>query len=38
MQGKYETKYSKMDQVKLVENNLDMICLNRPYYFKFFKG
>ena len=32
-----------MDQVKFVEDNLykiwsDMICLGRPYHFKFFKG
>ena len=37
------TKYSRMEQVKFVEDNLqkiwsDMICLSRPCHFKFFKG
>ena len=37
------TKYSRMDQVKFVEDNLwkiwrDMVRLSRPYPFKFFKG
>ena len=36
-------RYSKMDQVKFVEDNLqtafnDMVCLSRPCHFKFFKG
>ena len=31
----YWTKYSRMDQIKFVEDNL---CLNRPYPFKFCKG
>ena len=35
--------YSRMDQIKFVEERLqkilsDMICLNRPYHFQFFKG
>ena len=37
------TKYSRMDQVKFVEDSLskiwmDMVCLSRLYPFKFFKG
>ena len=37
----YATVYSRMDQVKFVENSLqknwsDMVCLNRPYHIKFF--
>ena len=37
------TKYSRMGQVKFVEDTLaDLpkrkICLSRPYHFKFFKG
>ena len=37
------TKYSRMEQVKFVEANLqkiwsDMICLSRPCHFRFFKG
>ena len=33
-------KYSKMDQVKFVEDILDkcVVCWGRPYHFKFFKG
>ena len=39
----YGTKYSRMDQVKFVEDSLykirkDMVCLGRPYPFNFFKG
>ena len=39
----YKTKYSRMDQVKFVEDSLwrigrDMVWLSRPYPFKFFKG
>ena len=39
----YGTKYSRMDQVNLVEDSLlkiwtDMACFNRSYPFKFFKG
>ena len=39
----YESRYSRMDQVKFVEDSLqkigsDMVCLSRPYHFKFFKG
>ena len=39
----YGTKYSRMGQVKLVEDSLkkiwtDMVCLSRPYPFKFFEG
>ena len=41
--GPYETKYSRMDQVKFVEDSLrkilsDVVCLGRPYHFRFFKG
>ena len=37
------TKYSRMDQVKFVEDSLykiwrDTVFLSRPYPFKFFKG
>ena len=37
------SRYSRMDQVKFVEDNLskissDMVRLRRPYHFKFFKG
>ena len=40
---KFDTKYSRVDQVNFVEDSLykiwrDMICLSRPYLFKFFKG
>ena len=43
LKWKYETRYSRMDQVKFVEDNLlkiwsDMARLRRPYYFRFFKG
>ena len=33
-------KYSRMDQVKFVEDILDecVVCWGRPYHFKFFKG
>ena len=38
----YGTKYSRMDQEKLVEDKWhdlsDMVYLSRPYHFKFFKG
>ena len=39
----YWSKYSRMDQVKFLEDSLsriwsDMVCLSRPYHFKFFKG
>ena len=44
----YGSRYSKIDQVKFVEDSLqknwsDMVCLGRsslgrPYHFKFFKG
>ena len=39
----HETKYYRMDQVKFVEDSLwkiwrDIVCLSRPYPFKFFKG
>ena len=38
----YGTKYSSMDQVKFVKDSLeklwsDMVCLSRPYNFKFLK-
>ena len=41
--GKNETKYSRMDQVKFVEDSvlkmwIDMVCLSRPYHFKFLKA
>ena len=37
------SRYSRMEQVKFVEDRLqnilsDMVCLGRPYHFKFFKG
>ena len=36
------TKYSRMDQVKFVEQTISLHCisllLSRPYHFKFFKG
>ena len=32
LSGKYGSRYSRMDQVKFMED------LGRPYYFKFFKG
>ena len=37
-----ETMYSRMDQVKFVEDSLqkiwsDIVCLGRPYHFKVFK-
>ena len=39
----YEIKYSRMDQVQFVEDNLqkiwsDIVYLSRPYHFKFIKG
>ena len=39
----YGLRYSRMDQVKFVEKNLqeiwsDLVCLSTPYHFKFFKG
>ena len=39
----YGTKYSRMDQVKFVEDSLwkiwnDMVCWDRPYLFQFFKS
>ena len=39
----YGTKYSRMDQVKFVEDSLykiwsDVVCLGRPYHFKLSKG
>ena len=39
----FESKYSSLDQVKFIEDNLyeiwrDMVCLSRLYSFKFFKG
>ena len=30
----YGSRYSKMDQVKLI---CDMVCISRPYYFRFLK-
>ena len=38
-----ESKYSRMDQVIFVENSIsktsrEMLCLSRPYPFKFLKG
>ena len=38
----YESRYSRMDQVKFVEDSLwktwgDMVCLSRAYPFEFFK-
>ena len=40
---RHGTKYSRMDQVKFVEDSLsktwrDMDCVSRSYPFKFFKG
>ena len=37
-----EAKYSRMDQLKFVEDSFlkiwsDMVCLGRPYHLKFFK-
>ena len=37
------SRYSRMDQVKYMEDSLwkiwsDMVCLSRPYHFKFFKA
>ena len=37
------TEYSRLDQVRFVEDSLqkiwrDMVCLSRRYPFKFFKG
>ena len=37
------SSYSRMDQVKFVENSLwniwtDMVCVGRPYHVKYFKG
>ena len=42
-QRSYGTKWSRMDQVKYVEDSLlkiwsDMVYLSRPHHFKFFKG
>ena len=39
----FGTKYSRMDQVKFVEDSLKkfegiIVCLHRPYHFKIFKG
>ena len=36
----YYAKYSRIDQVKFVEDNLYKIwvCLDRPYHFNFFRG
>ena len=39
----YKTKYSRMDQVKFLEDSLqkiwsDMVCRGRPYHCSFFKG
>ena len=39
----FESKYSRMDLVKIVEDSLsknwsNMVCLSRPYHFKFVKG
>ena len=39
----FGTKYSRMDQVKFVEDSLKkfegiIVCLRRPYHFKTFKG
>ena len=41
--GTFGTKFSRMDEVKFVGDSLkkiwsDMVCLNRTYHFKFFKG
>ena len=41
--GSFGKKYSRMDQVKFVEDSLqkrwrDMVCLSRSYHFKFSKG
>ena len=41
--GLYGSRFSKMDQVKFVEDSLksigsNMICLGRPYHFQYFKG
>ena len=45
MEGRrpYGSRYSRMDQVKFVEDSLqkiwdDMVCLSRPYHLRFFKG
>ena len=42
LRGKW-AKYSRMDQVKFMEDNFlkvwsDIVCLSRPYHFKFFQG
>ena len=42
LRGKW-AKYSRMDQVKFMEDNFlkvwsDIVCLSRPYQFKFFQG
>ena len=39
----YGSRYSRMDQLKFVEDSLqkirsDMVCFGRPYHFKFLKG
>ena len=39
----FGSRYSRMDQVKFVEDSLkkiwsDFVCLGRPYHFKFYKG
>ena len=41
--GQYGSRYSRMDQVKFLEDSLfkiccDLVCVSRPYYFKIFKG
>ena len=42
IRNKVVSRYSRMDQVKFVEDSLFeegiMVSLNRPYHFKFFKG
>ena len=36
----FGSRHSRMIQIKFVENSLwsDIVCLSRPYYYKFFKG
>ena len=41
--GIYGSRYSRTDEVKFVEDSLsniwrNMVCLSRPYSFKFYKG
>ena len=36
--GIYGSRYSRMDQVKFVDNWSDIICLGRPYHFKLLMG